>query len=141
MGYLRYRPDRTSKDNGGLAHPGPATMALIRSTNSGATRQVRGGMAGHSSGQSRAASLIEAAFNVIVGYLTALALQIAVFPLFGIRADMADHVAIALCFTAVSLVRSFALRRLFQHIETGRIREREKQARSLEQRLATGRLS
>lgn len=66
--------------------------------------------------QSRAMSAVESVANVAVGFGVALATQAAVFPLFGIRASVADNVAIALIFTAVSIVRSYALRRLFNRL-------------------------
>lgn len=63
--------------------------------------------------QSRKSSVIEAALNVIVGYGVAVATQAAVFPLFGLHASLGDNLAIGALFTIVSLVRSYALRRLF----------------------------
>lgn len=64
--------------------------------------------------QSHLMSLVEAITNVVVGYLFALATQFAVFPLFGVVASVTDNLLIGAVFTAVSLVRSFALRRLFE---------------------------
>ena len=66
--------------------------------------------------QSRAMSMVEAVANVIVGYALAIATQLAVFPLFGIEAALGEHLAIGLAFVGVSLVRSYALRRLFERI-------------------------
>lgn len=63
--------------------------------------------------QSRLHSAAEAVVNVAVGYGVAVATQAAVFPLWGIKVGVGDHLAIGLIFTAVSLVRSYALRRLF----------------------------
>jgi len=71
-------------------------------------------------GQSRSASLLEAGANVLVGYLVALAAQQMVFPLFAIHTMLAQDSAIAAAFTAVSLARSYLLRRLFERIGTGR---------------------
>jgi hypothetical protein len=67
--------------------------------------------------QSRVMSLIEAATNVVVGYVLAIATQLAVFPLFGIEAALGEHMAIGLAFVAVSLVRGFLLRRLFEALQ------------------------
>jgi len=64
--------------------------------------------------QSRAMSLIEATTNVVVGYLLAIATQIIVFPWFRIDAGLSDHLTIGLVFVAVSLVRGYLLRRLFE---------------------------
>ena len=66
--------------------------------------------------QSRSASLVEACTNVLVGYLLALLTQRLVFPLFGIATTLPIEAAIAALFTAVSLVRSYLLRRLFERL-------------------------
>jgi hypothetical protein len=70
-------------------------------------------------------SLIEATANVVVGFLLALLTQIAVFPLLGITASAADNLLIGIIFTAVSIVRSFTLRRIF---EAARVRQAKVQA-------------
>ena len=59
-------------------------------------------------------SLIEAAANVIVGYVLAVLMQVAAFPLFGIEVSLLGNLALGAFFTAASLVRSYALRRLFE---------------------------
>jgi hypothetical protein len=61
-------------------------------------------------------SFLEATTNVIVGYILAIATQLAVFPLFGLEAAFGEHLAIGLAFVGVSLVRGYALRRLFEAI-------------------------
>ncbi len=66
--------------------------------------------------QSHRMSLIEAMANVVVGFGLAIATQIAVFPLFGLQASLGDNLALGSVFTAISLARSFALRRLFEAI-------------------------
>ena len=66
--------------------------------------------------QSHAMSFVEAATNVVVGYVLAIATQIAVFPLFGLEAALVDHLAIGLAFLGVSLVRGYLLRRLFERL-------------------------
>ncbi len=66
--------------------------------------------------QSRAMSLVEAAANVVVGYGAAVATQIIVFPWFGLSATLAGNLMIGSIFTAVSLVRSYTLRRLFERL-------------------------
>ena len=63
--------------------------------------------------QSRWMSLVEALTNVLVGYGVAVATQWAVFPLFGLHATLQENLVIGLIFTAVSLVRSYTLRRVF----------------------------
>jgi hypothetical protein len=69
--------------------------------------------------QSRLMSLAEAVANVVVGYMLAIATQIAVFPLFGIETGLREHLIIGLAFVGVSLVRSYALRRLFERLRGG----------------------
>ena len=66
--------------------------------------------------QSRAMSLVESAANIVVGYALAVGVQFAIFPWFGIRIGIAENLGIGLAFTAVSLVRSYVLRRVFEHM-------------------------
>lgn len=63
--------------------------------------------------QSRKGSLLEAFINVAIGYGVAVASQIVIFPLFGVYISIAENMAIGGFFTVVSIVRSYALRRLF----------------------------
>ena len=67
--------------------------------------------------QSRAMSLFEAATNVVVGYVLAVATQIVVFPWFGIETGLAEHMTIGLTFFGVSLARGYLLRRLFEALQ------------------------
>jgi hypothetical protein len=64
--------------------------------------------------QSRLMSLVESLANVLVGYGVAVATQMAVFPLFGLAVTITENLLIGLIFTAVSIVRSYALRRGFE---------------------------
>ena len=66
--------------------------------------------------QSRRMSFTESAANVAIGYALAILTQMAVFPLFGIHATATDHAGIAAIFTAISIVRSYAIRRLFNRM-------------------------
>ena len=66
--------------------------------------------------QSRRMSFLEAAANVAVGYGLAVATQLAVFPLFGLRASLSENLALGAVFTAVSPARVYALRRLFERL-------------------------
>jgi hypothetical protein len=66
--------------------------------------------------QSPAMSLIEAATNVVVGYVLAIATQFVVFPWFGIEAGLGEHLTIGLAFVGVSLARGYLLRRLFEAV-------------------------
>lgn len=64
--------------------------------------------------QSRRASLIEAVINVAVGFWIAVGVQALVFPIFGIATSFGTDLAIAAIFTAVSIARSYVMRRLFE---------------------------
>lgn len=66
--------------------------------------------------QTRIMSLVEAITNVVVGYVLAIATQIVVFPWFGIKTGLAEHLSIGLIFVGVSLARGYLLRRLFEGI-------------------------
>lgn len=63
--------------------------------------------------QTRLGSLIEACFNIAIGYAVALLSQIIIFPMFGIHVPMATNLWIGAWFTAISLVRSYIIRRWF----------------------------
>lgn len=63
--------------------------------------------------QSKFSSLFESALNVLIGYVIAIGAQLVVFPLFNIHASVSESMAIAACFTAVSLLRSYLIRRFF----------------------------
>lgn len=69
--------------------------------------------------QSRRMSLAESVANVVLGYGLAVAAQILIFPVFGLHATLAENLRLGLVFTALSLARSFALRRLFEAIRMG----------------------
>ena len=64
--------------------------------------------------QSRTMSMVEAATNVVVGYVLAITTQIVVFPWFGIEAALGEHLAIGMAFVGVSMARGYLLRRLFE---------------------------
>lgn len=63
-------------------------------------------------------SLVEVGANVAVGFSVALATQLIVFPAFGLEATLGQNFAISIVFTAVSVVRSYLLRRAFEALRT-----------------------
>jgi hypothetical protein len=65
-------------------------------------------------------SLVEATANVLVGFGVAVLAQVAVFPLFGLRVGFGDNLMIAAIFTAISIARSYVLRRVFEAIRVHR---------------------
>jgi hypothetical protein len=67
-------------------------------------------------GQSRRASLAEAAINILIGYWVAFLSQVVIFPLYDIHVSLRTNLAIGLWFTVISLVRAYGLRRLFNRI-------------------------
>lgn len=64
--------------------------------------------------QSRLMSMAESVANIAVGYGVAVTTQVLVFPLFGLEAGLTENLIIGAIFTAVSLVRSYCLRRAFE---------------------------
>ena len=69
-------------------------------------------------GQPKHMSLIESVVNCLAGIGVAILCQIIVFPLFDIHISLLDTGAIAVIFTGISMVRSYALRRAFNWIHT-----------------------
>ena len=65
--------------------------------------------------QSKRGSLIEAVTNTVAGYGLAVATQFAVLPVFCLRVGVVEDLGLGLIFAAVSLIRGYALRRLFNH--------------------------
>lgn len=63
--------------------------------------------------QTRKGSMIEAAINVLIGYGVAVGSQIVIFPFFDVHIPLADNFLIGLWFTAISLARSYIIRRWF----------------------------
>lgn len=63
--------------------------------------------------QSKMQSLVESIVNVIIGYGVAILSQVLVFPLFGIDVPLSTNFAIGAWFTAISLARSYVIRRWF----------------------------
>jgi uncharacterized membrane protein (DUF485 family) len=72
-------------------------------------------------------SALEATCSTAIGLLVAYVTQLIAFPLFGIHnTSTGVHVGLTLVFTAVSLVRGYCVRRLFNRLgRTNRDRYRE----------------
>lgn len=64
--------------------------------------------------QSRRQSLFEAVVSTGVGYVVAVLIQLAVFPLFGLDVPLGGSLALGAIFTAASILRSYVLRRAFE---------------------------
>ena len=73
-----------------------------------------------STGQSRGASAVEVATSTAVGFTVAVIAQKIILPLFGLYASTSEHIGIAVLFTVVSIVRGYAVRRLFNALHRRR---------------------
>jgi hypothetical protein len=63
--------------------------------------------------QTKLDSLKESFVNILVGYSVSVVSQLLIFPMFGIDVPLSSNIKIGLWFTAVSLVRSYVIRRWF----------------------------
>lgn len=66
-------------------------------------------------GQSRRASLLEAFLNILIGFGISVLANLLFLPLWGYAVSPSAAFEIGLLFTLISLLRSYALRRLFNH--------------------------
>lgn len=69
--------------------------------------------------QTRKGSLVEAAANIAVGFAINWTANMVVLPAFGFHVTGAQAFHIGLVFTAISLVRSYVLRRWFNGLRFG----------------------
>lgn len=65
--------------------------------------------------QSKLESMIESTVNIGIGYIVSFVSQIVVFPIFDIHVELETNFYISLWFTAISLLRSYAVRRFFNY--------------------------
>jgi len=72
-------------------------------------------------GQSRLHSFVESVVNVIIGYSINVVANIYVLPLFGFYPSIAEAMGMGVIFTFISIVRSYILRRLFNHHTTKKL--------------------
>lgn len=63
--------------------------------------------------QTRFQSLLESVLNVLIGFGVAFAAQLLIFPLLGIPVSLNQNLLIGAFFTAVSIARSYCVRRIF----------------------------
>lgn len=70
--------------------------------------------------QSKTMSMLESIINIAVGFGLGLAGQLVFLPLLGVEVSLRQNFIFALIMTAVSLLRSFALRRLFEALHIRR---------------------
>jgi len=63
--------------------------------------------------QTKKQSLIEAISNVFIGMIVSLVVQLIVYPLLNIEVKFIQNIYLTLIFTAVSIARSYFVRRFF----------------------------
>jgi hypothetical protein len=69
-------------------------------------------------GQSRTGSMTETMANIAVGFAVSMAIQAVVLPAFGHHITLAQNFWITCIFTVASVVRGYALRRIFNRFQT-----------------------
>jgi uncharacterized membrane protein (DUF485 family) len=63
--------------------------------------------------QTRLGSLIEAVFNVLIGFGINFCANMLILPLFGFNVNAGQALGIGMFFTVISVARSYAVRRWF----------------------------
>ena len=66
--------------------------------------------------QTKAHSMVESFTNIAVGMGVAFVSQVVIFPFYNIHVPVTTNIEITLWFTAISLMRSYCLRRIFTRI-------------------------
>lgn len=70
----------------------------------------------NNNGQSKKHSIYEAILTTLIGTIIAFTGQLIFFPLFGVEANIEQNIGISLCFTGLSIVRNYFVRRVFNMI-------------------------
>ena len=65
--------------------------------------------------QSKVSSLLESLMNTGIGYFTAIATQLLIFPVYGIDISVSQNLTMGLVFTVVAIARSYIIRRWFNN--------------------------
>lgn len=63
--------------------------------------------------QSRMGSFVEAWINVAIGFWVNFVANLYIFPMFGFHITLADNFLLGIFYTAISVARSYAIRRWF----------------------------
>lgn len=66
--------------------------------------------------QTKRHSIIESITNTTVGFIISLLVQMVVYPVMGIKVTISENLIITVVFTIVSILRGYALRRLFNKL-------------------------
>ena len=67
-------------------------------------------------GQSKVHSLLEALFNIAIGFGINLAGNLIILPMFGFKVSFGQAMGIGLLFTLISIARAYIIRRWFNKI-------------------------
>ena len=70
--------------------------------------------------QTKAQSAVESVSNVAIGYVVSLAANATILPMFGIAISLSDNLAIGAIYTAISIARSYFVRRAFNRYHWGK---------------------
>jgi len=65
--------------------------------------------------QSKKGSLLESVVNVMAGYCVSFIANMTILPMFGLDVSVSDGLWIGLAYSAISLIRSYTIRRIFNH--------------------------
>jgi hypothetical protein len=69
--------------------------------------------------QTKAGSVVEALANIAVGFSINFVANMCIFPLFGMHISLTNNFLMGLIYTAISLARSYVLRRWFNGLRFG----------------------
>ena len=67
--------------------------------------------------QTKKDSLIESLTSTTIGIIIGIVLNLTILPMFGYPVSLSDSLWISLIFTAVSVIRSYVVRRIFNSKE------------------------
>ena len=68
-------------------------------------------------GQTPRGAIIEAWTNIVIGFSVNYFANFALLPLVGVHVNPADNFMLGWCYTAISIVRGYCIRRLFNFVE------------------------
>ena len=67
--------------------------------------------------QTKKESMIESLTSTTIGIIIGIVLNLTILPIFGYPVSLSDSLLISIIFTAVSVIRSYAIRRIFNSKE------------------------
>jgi len=70
--------------------------------------------------QSKLMSMVESVVNIAIGFGISLVAQILILPLIGVHVTLSQNLQFALIMTAISIARSYVLRRVFEALHIRR---------------------